>query len=142
MRRHSNVLALLATLAFVPCARAGDASCGDGAKAAVKNGAACSVEGNASAVVAKGGKIVGNFDPSMSGVCRYGCATKSAYEASQVVAQPGSRAGKLTQCPVSGVVFSVDKKRPRVKIAGETYVTCCDGCAGKLKKSPRQYLRV
>ena len=70
------------------------------------------------------------------------CATKLAYEAKDVQAQPGALAGKLTQCPVSGVVFAVDADRPHVPIAGEVYVTCCDGCAQKLERDPGRYLRL
>lgn len=88
------------------------------------------------------GKIAGHFDPAMSGVCRFACATKIDYVAQDVLAQPGAMPSKLTQCPVSGVVFVVDATRPRVEIAGEAYATCCDRCATKLKKDPRHYLRV
>jgi hypothetical protein len=87
------------------------------------------------------GKIAGHFDPAMSGVCRFACATRLEYKSADVTAQPGARAGKLTQCPVSGVVFAVDTNRPHVRIAGDEYVTCCDKCAQKLKKDPRHYLK-
>ncbi|MBI1799758.1 MAG: hypothetical protein HYR73_08735 [Candidatus Eisenbacteria bacterium] len=59
-----------------------------------------------------------------------------------MLAQPGAKTGKLAQCPVSGVVFAVDPNRPRVRIAGDDYVTCCDKCAGKLERDPRHYLKV
>ena len=78
----------------------------------------------------------------MSGVCRFACATKLKYEAKNVLAQPGAQTGKLTQCPVSGVVFAVDANRPHVRIGRDEYVTCCDKCATKLKHDPRHYLRV
>jgi len=87
------------------------------------------------------GKIAGRFDPAMSGVCRFACATKLRYDAGDVLAQPGAKAGKLTQCPVSGVVFAVDASRPHVRVANEDYVTCCDKCAVKLKRDPRHYLK-
>src|SRR3989442_1601134 len=77
------------------------------------------------------GKIAGHFDPAMSGVCRFACATRLEYDAKDVLAQPGAKAGKLTQCPVSGVVFAVDASRPRVRVGREEYVTCCDKCATK-----------
>ena len=86
-------------------------------------------------------KIAGNFDPVMSGACRFAFATKVKYNSKDVLAQPGAMAGKLTQCPVSVVVFAVDASRPHVKIAGSEYVTCCDKCAQKLKKDPRHYLK-
>jgi len=87
------------------------------------------------------GKIAGHFDPAMSGMCRFACATKLKHKSKDVMAQPGAKAGKLTQCPVSGVVFAVDANRPHVRIANEEYVTCCDKCAQKLKKDPRHYLK-
>ena len=59
-----------------------------------------------------------------------------------MLSQPGAEPGKLTQCPVSGVVFTVDASRPRVRVAREDYVTCCDKCAVKLKRDPRHYLKV
>ena len=87
-------------------------------------------------------KIAGHFDPIMSGACRFACATKLKYSAKDVLAQPGAKAGKLTQCPVSGVVFAVDANRPRVRVGRDQYVTCCDKCATKLKHDPRHYLKV
>jgi hypothetical protein len=117
------------------------------------NGAVCSKDasacdptscesGSKSANVAHpSGKVLGNFDLAMAG-CRFACATKTKYNAKSVVAQPGAKDGKLTQCPVSGVVFSVDANRPHVKVGGDDYVTCCDTCAEKLRKSPRRFVRV
>ena len=96
----------------------------------------------ASACVASGGRIAGRFDSAMSGVCRFACATRLKYDAKQVVAQPGASAGRLTQCPVSGVVFAVAADRPRVRVGRDDYVTCCDKCAIKLKRDPRRYLKV
>ena len=77
----------------------------------------------------------------MSGVCRFACATKLKYDSKDVLAQPGARPARLTQCPVSGVVFVVDASRPHVRIAGEDYATCCDRCAVKLKQDWRRYLK-
>jgi len=77
----------------------------------------------------------------MSTVCSFACATGLKYKSKDVVVQPGAKAGKLTQCPVSGVVFAVDANRPHVRIANEEYVTCCEKCAQKLKKDPRHYLK-
>jgi len=86
-------------------------------------------------------KILGRFDGPMSGVCRFACATKIKFDAKDVLAQPGARADKLTQCPVSGVVFRVDAHRPHVRSGKDDYVTCCEKCAAKLKKDPRRYVR-
>ena len=74
--------------------------------------------------------------------CRFACATKAKFDARSVVAQPGAKDSKLTQCPVSGVVFRVDAKRPHVRVGVDEYVTCCDTCAEKLRNNPRQFVRV
>ena len=135
------VIALLGTGAVVVLA--GGRQCGapsaGPSKATV--GAACRVEPTATLVNARG-NLTGRFDTSMSGVCRFGCATKLRFDARDVLAQPGARDGRLTQCPVSGVVFGADAGRPHVKIAGADYRTCCDRCAQKLKRDPKRYLRV
>ena len=86
--------------------------------------------------------VKGNFDAAMSGVCRFACATKLEYEAADVLAQPGAMSGKLTQCPVSGVVFVVDAGRPTMNTAGNEYTTCCGNCAEKLRRDPSHYLKV
>lgn len=103
--------------------------------------AACETGGKTAAVAKHSGKVLGHFDVAMAG-CRFACATRSKYDARSVVAQPGAREGKLTQCPVSGVVFSVDAKRPHIKVGADDYVTCCDTCAEKLRKDPRRFVRV
>jgi hypothetical protein len=91
--------------------------------------------------VATKDKVAGNFDRGMSSVCRFGCATTAPYDSKDVVAQPGASSGSLTQCPVSGVVFVVDESRPVVATAGDSYVTCCDKCATKLKREPAHFLK-
>ena len=141
MRR--GLIALAAIVAVVAAAygvRAGGrgSSCGTSASA---SGNACATGKSAAACDAPQGKVAGHFDPAMSGVCRYACATRLQYKAADVVAQPGATAGRLTQCPVSGVVFAVDSKRPRVRVGKDDYVTCCDRCAEKLKPDPRHYLK-
>lgn len=124
------------TIAAALSALAGD-QCGDPSAGSKE----CAPAKSASTRVAQKGKVLGRFDPAMSGVCRFGCATKLKYDAKDVIAQPGARAGHLTQCPVSGVVFAVDGDRPHVRCAKDEYVTCCDKCATKLKKDPRHYVR-
>lgn len=84
----------------------------------------------------------GRFDPVMSGVCRYSCATQKPYEPSQVMSQPGATAGHLTRCPVSGVVFAVDAGRPHVALASGEYVFCCDRCAEKFRKDPGHFVNL
>ena len=87
------------------------------------------------------GTATGAFDPTMSGVCRFSCAAQQPFEEKDVVPQPGAVAGRLTRCPVSGVVFEVDDQRPRVAWASGEYVLCCDRCAEKLKKDPGRFVR-
>jgi hypothetical protein len=86
------------------------------------------------------GKILGRFDLAMAG-CRFACDTKAKYDAKSVIAQPGARDGKLTQCPVSGVVLSIDATRPHVQVGEDDYVTCCETCADKLRKNHRRFVR-
>jgi len=102
--------------------------------------AACEAGARTTAASRPVGKGFGNFDLAMAG-CQFACATKAKYDAKSVVAQPGAKDGKLTQCPVSGVVFSVDKQRPHVGVGADDYVTCCGTCAEKLRKYPRRFVR-
>jgi len=144
MRRSLVVLAvagLMATAAYTVWA-GGKCSTSCGTSAQAKSGQACDASGGGASCAVPGGKLTGHFDPAMSGVCRFACATKLKYNAKNVMAQPGAQPGMLTQCPVSGVVFAVDANRPHVRIGKDEYVTCCDKCATKLKYDPRHYLRV
>jgi hypothetical protein len=136
-----TILAIVATGAYAVLAgnRCGN-TCATSAQAGA--GSACSPAASSASCEAPHGKIGGNFDLAMSGVCRFACATKLKHDASDVLAQPGAKAGKLTQCPVSGVVFAVDASRPRVRVGSEEYVTCCDKCATRLKRDPGHYLKV
>lgn len=117
----------------------GPSSCSPKAQAAASG--SCTSSAGAAACEALKGKIAGHFDPAMSGVCRFACATKLKYDSKDVMAQPGVKLGQLTQCPVSGVVFPVDTHRPHVRLAGGDYLTCCDRCATKLRQNPRHYLK-
>lgn len=92
--------------------------------------------------VASGPVATGAYDSTAASECRYSCAAKIPYEDSELVSQPGVHDGQLTRCPVSGVVFAVDAKRPRVTIGAHGYVTCCEGCATKLRKAPGKFLRI
>jgi hypothetical protein len=135
------VLALVATGAYaVVSVNRGRTS--DASLTRADAGGACAPPGAAAAVEGTGGKVAGRFDPAMSGPCRFSCATKLEHDAKDVLAQPGATNGRLTQCPVSGVVFAVDADRPHVRIAGRAYVTCCEGCAKKLERDPRRYLNL
>ena len=87
------------------------------------------------------GSVRGAYDPTMA-MCRFSCAAKVAYREADLHAQPGVRDGQLARCPVSGVVFKADARRPRVKLATGVYVTCCDNCATKLKKNPARFINI
>src|SRR5437016_5562614 len=97
---------------------------------------ACGTSEPAARTEAARGAIAGHFDPAMSGVCRFACATKLEYKEADVFPQPGAQEGNLTQCPVSGVVFVVDPSRPRVRVGKTEYVACCGNCAVELPGHP------
>ena len=88
------------------------------------------------------GGVTGAFDPKMSGVCQFACAAPQAYDERDLAPQPGATNGRLTRCPVSGVVFVVDEQRPRVLISPGEYVLCCDGCTKKFKKDPGRFVNL
>jgi hypothetical protein len=88
------------------------------------------------------GAATGSFDPMMSGPCRFSCAVQQPFAEKDVASQPGATSGRLTRCPVSGVVFVVDDRRPRVTLATGVYVVCCDRCAAKLEKDPGRFVRL
>ena len=83
--------------------------------------------------------IAGKPDPIMSAACERSCAARD-YDKSSVVAQPGAGTGELTRCPVSGVVFKVQKGNSGVAYAGKEWVTCCGSCAKKLAAAPGRFL--
>jgi len=144
MRRYLiGVLALVAVTVGALAVFAGvqrSKSCAASGK--LNAAGACGTFEPAARTEAPRGTIAGNFDPAMSGVCRFACATKLKYKEADVVAQPGAREGRLTQCPVSGVVFVVDPSRPRVRVGVTEYVACCGNCAAKLQHDPRHFLKI
>lgn len=79
------------------------------------------------------------FDPTMRVVCRGGCAAKRDYDEVDVVSQPGARAGDLTRCPISGVVFEVTDDHARVDHGGQEVVLCCAACAEIFKADPGRF---
>ena len=78
-------------------------------------------------------------DPEMAGVCQKSCATRQAYDEVDIVPQPGAVVGRLTRCPVSGVVFTVNEHGTAVSYAGSTWYLCCDGCAKKFRRDPARF---
>jgi len=85
------------------------------------------------------GSVRGAYDLTMAG-CQFSCAAKVVHRERDLHAQPGVRDGQLVRCPVSGVVFKADAQRPRVRLATGEYVTCCNSCAGKLRKDPSRFV--
>ncbi len=143
MKRAILVATVLGTLAiggaaWWAVAGGRGAACKD---ASACDPASCETGAGATAAAKPTGKVLGRFDPAMAG-CRFACATRGKVDAKSVVAQPGARDGQLTQCPVSGVVFTVDAGRPHVGVGSDDFVTCCDTCAEKLRKQPRRFVRV
>jgi hypothetical protein len=104
----------------------------------LKNGMPCGAGGHASSSDPAG--ATGEHDPTMAAACRFSCAAHEPFDEKDVVAQPGVVDGRLTRCPVSGVVFRVDQARPRVRLARGEYVVCCETCAGKLERHPEQFV--
>ena len=78
-------------------------------------------------------------DPVLSVMCERSCAARN-YDKGSVVSQPGAHEGELTRCPVSGVVFKVQKSSSGVAYAGKKWVTCCGSCAKKLAVAPERFL--
>ena len=89
------VLALCATGTYRVIAGGNPCSKPGGTSAATAEGTTCSSAPSAAAAAScesRGGKIAGHFDPAMSGVCRFACATKHKYKSTDVMAQPGAKA--------------------------------------------------
>lgn len=126
-----------AVVAFAECVTAGTYGV-----FAMRPSATAAPSGVAQGVPAAAGRgdALGAFDPAMSTPCQHACAASEPYQASDIVPQPGVGAGALTQCPVSGVVFTVDGGRPHVAIETGDYVLCCDGCAERFRKDPARYV--
>lgn len=143
MRRTYGLIALISLVVAIPAALLAKSkltsSCDHSSVACSTEKGSC--EPGIGKTAAPAGKLTGRFDSMMSGVCRFSCAAKVAHDPEDVFPQPGVQADQLTQCPVSGVVFAAEDWRPRVKIAKDVYVTCCDKCATKLKRNTKRYLR-
>ena len=103
----------------------------------------CAARGSAATTqVASSGAAKRSFDPVMSGMCRFSCATQAHYDERDVIAQPGAQEGRLTRCPVSGVVFIVAADRPHVSVANHAYVLCCDQCQSKFTRDPGRFVKL
>jgi hypothetical protein len=84
--------------------------------------------------------FTGDYDRKMSLVCQLACAAKAPPEGAEVAAQPDVVPGKLTRCPVSGVVFTVTAESARIARGGHEWTTCCATCADMVRKEPTRYL--
>lgn len=62
-------------------------------------------------------------------------------EGREVVVNYQAKTGDVTICPVSGETFEVKDDSPRFAWEGQSWVTCCGGCQGKVEADPEKYLR-
>jgi len=75
-----------------------------------------------------------------------GCAQSCQYDGedynknSDLVAQPGTKIGDFTTCPVSKVVLKVSEESPSVAYKGKKYYTCCVACTKLASNNPTKYL--
>lgn len=98
------------------------------------------VRGGKGSVVATG--TASGPDPEMAGVCEMSCATRAPFDEADVLSQPGANVGRLTRCPVSGVVFTVGEDATAVSHDGHTWYLCCDGCEKKFRQDPARFTGV
>jgi len=84
---------------------------------------------------------VSGSDLVVSTVCQMACATKLPFDEAEVAPQPGAIVGRLTRCPVSGVVFVVSEESVSVFHAGQDYYLCCSGCENKFKQNPTRFIK-
>jgi len=74
------------------------------------------------------------YDSKQNKICQRGCAEKSMnYTDADVKPNANAVIGKVTKCPVSGVMFRVKKSTPKIEHNGKNYQFCCNSCALKFK---------
>jgi YHS domain-containing protein len=76
-----------------------------------------------------------------AGFCRLACATKVQFQEADVLPQPGAVVGRLTRCPVSDVVFAVQRGRRMVSHEGQDYYLCCGGCERVFRQDPARFVK-
>ena len=81
------------------------------------------------------------YDPLMSRVCEKSCAVKIPFQESELAPQPDAPAGRLTRCPVSGVVFRAREEGPRALEHGRAYRFCCNSCARLFRADARRFVK-
>ena len=87
-----------------------------------------------------GHDVAGDFDFAMSSVCQASCGV-SDYENSDIVDIIKAEVGDVTMCPVSGAIYKVKKNSPIIEHDGETFHSCCDGCAKKFNDDPERFYK-
>jgi len=80
----------------------------------------------------------GSYSSKMSFVCEMSCAARDV-DPSKVIANSEAKPGDFTQCPVSGVVFSVTESASKISYKGKDYHTCCGTCAGMFAESESDF---
>ena len=84
--------------------------------------------------------IVGDFDFAMHSVCQASCGV-SEYDEDDIVEITEAEVGDITMCPVSGAIYQVKESSPILEHDGETFHSCCDGCAKKFKEEPDRFYK-
>ncbi len=80
------------------------------------------------------------FDFAMSSVCQASCGV-SDYDDSDIVGIAEAKVGDITMCPVSGAIYMVKESSPVLKHNGDTFYSCCAGCADKFKEDPARFYK-
>ena len=62
------------------------------------------------------------------------------YDPAEVVAQPGAQIGDITQCPVSGEVFTLTEDHAFFEHEGENVYFCCPSCIRTFQRDPEGHL--
>ena len=76
----------------------------------------------------------------MHSVCQATCG-ESDYKKSDIVDITDAEVGDITMCPVSGAIYKVKEDSPTLEHGGETFHSCCDGCAKKFKEDPDRFYK-
>ena len=107
---------------------------------AVTEGHTCSKSCSSSCSGEHAHDVAGDFDFAMSSVCQASCGV-SNYEESDIVDITEAEVGDITMCPVSGAIYEVKESSPTLEHDGETFHSCCQGCAKKFKEDPARFYK-
>jgi hypothetical protein len=61
--------------------------------------------------------------------CQSACGMGHGQKRDDARIQPGAATGDYTYCPVSGALFRISDKSPRLDVDGHPLFFCCDACA-------------